>query len=767
MEKFKKIGMKSEEQITSIDDDGLIIQQGPPPEPFLYSFKAENDVEEKEEDFFTPDQHLVDESVQPLSVERGQQDINEETKRDFTAVIEESVTEEEITEESFYSDILPVASELLAVLASAEDPPGQGDVEVMEFEDFEQEDQRNEEDQDDTDTSVDSGPIPEEVKMEKDDLSSAYDPEAEYDASESSDEDDQEETEEDEDNEEVLEEEVIDETIESDSRGIEGEFMVPSVDVRGCYEEQDDKTPSDVENQSQHIFAALEKAPEEKEWHEQQGYTALDVAKRANSRSWTMYVLILALLLLAGVIMVLIILSQQDRENRSSSVVPIETPAPSYQPTITPIPTSLPSRTPSLQPTTTHVPTEVSAASPTNPLPSQSPMELNLPVENDTCDSAIGPIVSDGIFNFGTVTGATIDDVVQCGDVVDSEPGVWYYVLGTGGEMLAHTCQDTSFDSKITIFGAFCEKLVCIEANDNFCGEAGAQSAVSWLSIFRQEYRILVSGLGFTDGSFNLVVEARSNDECSTAIGPLSVGYQIPITGNTLAATPNAITCDGVTNESPSVWYLVTGTGSQMTASLCDDTDFMTRIHILTGSCTGLECIAVSGIIECSVSWNSVAFQDYYILISGQSNDDVGSFSMSLTTSDLLDNDECQNAVGPLSFDGDPIMGSTGAASPDLTVPICVSPASSNGVWYFLEGDGSSLQASLCDSATFDTRLSVYEGDCSSGDVSNLVCVGGNDDFCGAQSLVTFEALSGVRYYILVHGYGDSSGDFVLSLTLL
>jgi hypothetical protein len=309
---------------------------------------------------------------------------------------------------------------------------------------------------------------------------------------------------------------------------------------------------------------------------------------------------------------------------------------------------------------------------------------------------------------------------------------------------------------------------VCIEANDNFCGENGQQSAVSWFSNYREEYQILVSGEpGFFDGSFDLVVDARANDECLTAIGPLSVGNPIPIMGNTLEATPNAISCNGNVNESPSVWYLVQGTGGQMTADLCDDTDFAVTIRILTGSCLGLECSAVSAIIDCSISWDSTPFQDYYILISGAAADDVGSFSMSLTTTGLLDNDECQDALGPLALNGDPVMGSTNSATPDSLAPFCQSAVTANGVWYFLEGDGSFIQASLCDSASYDTRISVYQGDCSGGDLSALVCVDGNDDFCGAQSLVTWQALPGVRYYILVHGYAQSSGNFLLSVTSL
>jgi hypothetical protein len=68
---------------------------------------------------------------------------------------------------------------------------------------------------------------------------------------------------------------------------------------------------------------------------------------------------------------------------------------------------------------------------------------------------------------------------------------------------------------------------------------------------------------------------------------------------------------------------------------------------------------------------------------------------------------------------------------------------------------------------TSDTRLSVYEENCFNGDASSFLCVSGDDSFCGAQSLVTFEALAGGQYYIIVHGFGIFSGNSIVSLTML
>jgi len=86
------------------------------------------------------------------------------------------------------------------------------------------------------------------------------------------------------------------------------------------------------------------------------------------------------------------------------------------------------------------------------------------------------------------------------------------------------------------------------------------------------------------------------------------------------------------------------------------------------------------------------------------------------------------------------------------------------GVWFQISGSDSKVQVDTGGSS-YDTALSVYQGDCS-----NLVCVPGgfNDDVLGLQSRVRFLTELGTTYYILVHGCcggeGSSFGDFVLNV---
>ena len=122
------------------------------------------------------------------------------------------------------------------------------------------------------------------------------------------------------------------------------------------------------------------------------------------------------------------------------------------------------------------------------------------------------------------------------------------------------------------------------------------------------------------------------------------------------------------------------------------------------------------------------------------------------------DNDDCANAE-PLSVPS-LTFGSTLLAATD-DAPTCGTTNTAPGVWYSIDGTGTTVTASLCGETTqYDSKISVFCGDCSV-----LNCVTGNDDFCGLQSEVSFCTEVGATYLILVHGFSSSVGDFELEIT--
>uniref|UniRef100_A0A7S1VK64 Peptidase S1 domain-containing protein n=1 Tax=Sexangularia sp. CB-2014 TaxID=1486929 RepID=A0A7S1VK64_9EUKA len=117
----------------------------------------------------------------------------------------------------------------------------------------------------------------------------------------------------------------------------------------------------------------------------------------------------------------------------------------------------------------------------------------------------------------------------------------------------------------------------------------------------------------------------------------------------------------------------------------------------------------------------------------------------------------CQTAAS-LSV-GSLTQGST-ISSYSATFDTCgTSYDGSNVFWYsFISPSDTvgTMRVSLCGSA-FDTKVSVFAGTCGSPS-----CLGGNDDFdlCGLSSDVCVRVSPNTTYFVAVHGYGGTAGDF-------
>jgi len=119
-------------------------------------------------------------------------------------------------------------------------------------------------------------------------------------------------------------------------------------------------------------------------------------------------------------------------------------------------------------------------------------------------------------------------------------------------------------------------------------------------------------------------------------------------------------------------------------------------------------------------------------------------------------NDNCAAATaisgnGPFAFD-------TVGANTD-------GPANCTGfsadVWFnWTASVSATFRVELCGGATFDTELAVYDGAACLGTL-----IGCNDDFCGLQSRMTFNAINGQVYKIQIGGYQGANGTGSFTIT--
>jgi len=91
---------------------------------------------------------------------------------------------------------------------------------------------------------------------------------------------------------------------------------------------------------------------------------------------------------------------------------------------------------------------------------------------------------------------------------------------------------------------------------------------------------------------------------------------------------------------------------------------------------------------------------------------------------------------------------------------VCSGLGSGGQMWYsYTASDFGAITVSTCGSA-IDTRIHIFTGTCG-----NLNCYGQNDDACGLQSSLTFEAIAGETYLIRAGGFASVSGAFSLSIS--
>ncbi|MBT8063672.1 MAG: hypothetical protein KJN94_01535, partial [Gammaproteobacteria bacterium] len=266
-----------------------------------------------------------------------------------------------------------------------------------------------------------------------------------------------------------------------------------------------------------------------------------------------------------------------------------------------------------------------------------------VPPENDFCEDAI-PVECGETVSGSTIL-ATFDDTGFCG-TSNTAPGVWYSVSAPAGSVIiASTCNQANYDTKLSAFNGECGDLECIAGNDDTAG-CLFTTELLWAADGDEDL-LLVHGFGTATGDFDLTVTCEvppENDVCEDAIGPLVAGDIV--SGSTTLATldePPDIDC-GTSVTAPGIWYEVLGTGNTMTASTCNDGDpatgganYDTKISVYCADCEVKECIggqddnfgAACAGFTTKFDWPTQAGATYKVLVHGFSSS-TGDFDLAI-----------------------------------------------------------------------------------------------------------------------------------------
>ncbi|MBK9176687.1 MAG: hypothetical protein IPM46_10215 [Flavobacteriales bacterium] len=311
---------------------------------------------------------------------------------------------------------------------------------------------------------------------------------------------------------------------------------------------------------------------------------------------------------------------------------------------------------------------------------------------NDACLAAL-PIAC-GETAAGSTVDATVDAVGPCGTSITA-PGVWYMFIGTGQQVVATTCPDNQYDTKLNVYTASCGALVCVAGNDDIA-QGVYCSSVGFVAEAGLTYYILVQGYNDETGPFDLAItcSAVTPDQCQGAL-PIACGETVQ--GSTVDATEDSAPFCGTEISAAGVWYSFIGNGGQMSLSTCADEQYDTKLNVYEGPCNALVCMAGNDDANPDVLCSTVTFAssdgvEYHVLVQGYGGE-VGPFSLSLSCPECgaptnvmvsaLDQSATvtwttpnpssafQVEYGPAGFtpgSGTTITGATGITGPPVTI---------------------------------------------------------------------------------------------------
>lgn len=272
---------------------------------------------------------------------------------------------------------------------------------------------------------------------------------------------------------------------------------------------------------------------------------------------------------------------------------------------------------------------------------------------NDSC--ANGLVIPAGGTSF-TNLGATLDGPAlpaTCDDGGGLVFGqdIWFRHQTTcTGILTVSTCGAADFNTRLAVytggasFACPTDNTAFLACDDDTAGCAGGTSEIVLPVVVGTNLQIRVGGLGTAAGNGTLTITCTP-DLCADAARVTSGSSTAGSTRNTILNDNIGPDCGGGPVDSPGVWYVVTGTGDRMSASLRNTATFNTRLTVYSGGCGALSCVGEANVVGNggeSVSWCSTAGVDYYILVHGVAGAS-GTFTLDVNSQTCNDSNQCTN----------------------------------------------------------------------------------------------------------------------------
>ncbi|RMH02351.1 MAG: hypothetical protein D6706_00255, partial [Chloroflexi bacterium] len=387
---------------------------------------------------------------------------------------------------------------------------------------------------------------------------------------------------------------------------------------------------------------------------------------------------------------------------------------------------------------------------------------------NDACANAI-TIGCDTTIS-GSTVGANIDVAPVCQPDITS-PGVWYHFPGNGDFITVSTCDQASFDTKITVYSGACGSLTCVGGNDDGSGCSGFTSEFAFQSQAGVDYYILVHGFGSATGTFDLTlscappcVPVPSNDDCANAVTLTPIATCTGATNYTnecaALATANP-SCDPFGNIQD-VWFTF-NSGPDTSLNLVFTLGTATSLSVaLYDGCGGTELGCLTGLGNDTVFMTGLTPNtNYWVQVWNGGGGDEGTFGVCLTYPPPPPGNDDKCAVDPGMFelivDAPMMVFDNTSATPDGPAGPCWFGADpvDHDVWFYFTAppSGAVIVETFDVGEMDDSQIAIYEvTGCPS--TPSFTLLGCDDD--GGDGLMSRDTITGLNpgqgYCIQVDG---------------
>ncbi|MDQ1694675.1 MAG: hypothetical protein QOJ03_28, partial [Frankiaceae bacterium] len=374
-----------------------------------------------------------------------------------------------------------------------------------------------------------------------------------------------------------------------------------------------------------------------------------------------------------------------------------------------------------------------------------------------------------------TVTGANVGATAEASDPSPAgAPGgrsVWYEWTPTEAVIVTVETCNSNFDTLLGVYsGDDIGSLTPIaESDDNCTAFSSFQSKVAFGAVPGTTYHLMIDGYRGATGAITLGIRpstAPANDLFAEA-QPLSGQLPIVVPADNIEATAEVGEPQHAGEPAhSSVWYRWTpDTSVVVVIDTCETGVFFdSRLEVYVGDSIDALTPVQSNDDACGFGASQVVFPatagtTYMIAVDGygyegylsENSNDQGHFTLTLGASDGPTNDFFESATTidgplPLRVDGTAAGSTRETGEPELSpFPETIFPTS---IWYqWTPSTDAAVTIDTCGSqdASF---LGVFTGDA----VDELASVAPAGPACGEQHAVTFAAIAGTTYEIVVGG---------------